>query len=113
MDMIAVGKRLKAARTDAGLSLRELAAKVGLNHQTVKNIEDGCTTTTETLARVAAALGLPVEITLGEDPSAVVPSDRRPVLDRFAAVLPHIPTDELDVFVHELALWEKRYRPRE
>jgi transcriptional regulator with XRE-family HTH domain len=108
VDKRAIGAALKARRLALGLTLRELGARAGLSHSAIDFIERGeRNTTIDTLEGLASALGVALDLSTrtGEaDP-------RQGVMDRFRAILPHVPEDDLDVFVHELALWERRYRP--
>ena len=53
-----IGEMIKDARANAGISLRELARRAGMNPTQLSEIErglKGCTT--ETLQRIADALG--------------------------------------------------------
>ena len=55
-----VGKRLREARKAAGLTLRELAARVGIaNYQTIDNIERGRQrASVDQIESLARALGI-------------------------------------------------------
>lgn len=56
---------LRQARTDAGLTLRELAARAHTSHSTLAAYESGRTTpTVSTLHRVLEAAGYGVDVTL-------------------------------------------------
>ena len=60
-----VGKRIRAARETAGLSQRDLAARMGTSQAAVARLEaGGVGATLTTLHRVAAALGLELNIDL-------------------------------------------------
>ena len=60
-----VGERIRAARETAGLSQRELAARMGTSQAAVARLEaGGVGATLTTLHRVAAALGLELSIDL-------------------------------------------------
>jgi transcriptional regulator with XRE-family HTH domain len=117
-----LGARIRAARIARALAQRELAELAGVSHQLVSQIEKGTVNTTvDTLEVVARALGLDIEVEETAESAGptempevtIAPSARRAVADRFLAVLPDLPGDELDVFVHELALWERRYSTRD
>lgn len=55
------GEKMKRARISAGLSLRGLARKAGLSHDTVMRIEDGRRSPhPETIAKLAAAMDVPI-----------------------------------------------------
>jgi ribosome-binding protein aMBF1 (putative translation factor) len=61
----AVGEQVRAARQAAGLSQRELAARMGTSQAAVGRIEaGGVGATLTTIQRVASALGLKVDIEL-------------------------------------------------
>lgn len=58
----ACGARARALRRGRHLSLKELAAQVGISYQYLANVEKGeVNTPIETLARIAAALEVPME----------------------------------------------------
>ena len=60
-----VGERIRAARETAGLSQRDLAARMGTSQAAVARLEaGGVGATLTTLHRVAAALGLELNIDL-------------------------------------------------
>jgi len=60
-----VGERIRAAREAAGLSQRDLAARMGTSQAAVARLEaGGVGATLTTLHRVAAALGLELGIDL-------------------------------------------------
>jgi transcriptional regulator with XRE-family HTH domain len=81
-----------------------------MSHSAVDHIEHGRRNTSiEAIGRLASALEVTLEELLGGDSHA--PTGRAAIIARVAAVIPHLPQDELDVFVHELALWERRYLP--
>ena len=62
---------------------------------------------------VAMALGIEIRAAVvgeGEVSAPVpIPATRRVLAERFLRVLPSLPDDDLDVFIHEIALWERRY----
>ena len=60
-----VGERIRAARETAGLSQRDLAARMGTSQAAVARLEaGGVGATLTTLQRVAVALGLELNIDL-------------------------------------------------
>jgi len=60
-----VGERIRAAREEAGLSQRELAARMGTSQAAVARLEaGGVGATLTTLHRVASALSLKLSIEL-------------------------------------------------
>ena len=57
-----LGNRLKALRSDAGLTQAELAAMVGVSRKTINTVENEVFTPSTTLAlKLARALNAPVE----------------------------------------------------
>jgi transcriptional regulator with XRE-family HTH domain len=109
VDKKALGEALKARRIAKGMTLRDLATKVGLTHAAIDHIENGRrNTTVDTLSKIAEALDTSIDVVVADIGGPPL-SGREAVLRRFSAILPNIPDDELDVFVHELALWERRY----
>jgi transcriptional regulator with XRE-family HTH domain len=55
---LAVAESVRAARGRAGKSQQSLATEAGISLRTLSRIEGGETTTIDTLARIAAALGM-------------------------------------------------------
>lgn len=99
------GAAVRRARAERGITQREAAALAGVSYQLISQIETGrVNTTVDTIEAIADALG--IELVLVSEGS------RPGVARRFLAVLPNIPEEELDVFVHELALWERRYQAK-
>lgn len=108
MDRAELGARIRAKRTELGLTVREVGAKAGVDFSYVSYVERGQRNVSfDKLSRITSALGIDIQGESTPDPT------RAAVIDRFARVAPFVPEDEIDVFVHELALWEKRYMPRE
>jgi len=109
----ALGAELRRLRHARGLTLRDAATKAGLSYQLLGQIEkDGQATTTEKLLDVVAALGGRLEVLDASTPRVPeLPSERTEIARAFLDVLPFIPADELDVFIHEIALWRRRYHP--
>lgn len=69
-----LGRRIRATRRHQGLTLRDLAARLGVSAATVSGIENGRTgVSTRRLAQVAEALAVGVERLLA-DPEDVVPT---------------------------------------
>ena len=60
-----IGEKLRDAREAAGQSQRELAARAGIGHSVVANLEAGHVgATVTTIQKVATSLGLRVIVTL-------------------------------------------------
>lgn len=59
---MSLGGQIKDARNQQGLTQTELAAKAGVSRPTVARVESGDDVSTATLEKVAAALGLKVEL---------------------------------------------------
>lgn len=65
---LAIGRQLRARRTAAGRTVASVAADAGLSVPYIANLENGRgNPTTAALGRLAGALGLRLEITLGEE----------------------------------------------
>ena len=89
MDTKRIGQQIKKARISAGMTQKELAEKLGIPYQGIGQWERGIRTPKlETLQRIAAAMGVPVESIL--DP-AMFSTDSSPVAP-------------LDVLANELAV---------
>src|SRR5258707_15830934 len=59
--LIAVGERLKVARSEQGLNLRELASRAGVSASLLSQIESGkVTPSSASLFQIANALELPI-----------------------------------------------------
>ena len=109
MDKSTVGDQIRQLRLAQGLTLREAAPKCGVSFTTLDQLERGVLNTTlDTLAKVGRGLG--AEARFDMTIAAALPPERRAIANRFLSVLPHVPQEEIDVFLHELALWERRYR---
>ncbi|MBX6169035.1 MAG: helix-turn-helix transcriptional regulator, partial [Thermobispora bispora] len=64
-----IGRAIRRARRDRGISLRELARLVGVSPGTISAIENGKTgITIARLSRIASALGVPPAALLEEPP---------------------------------------------
>ncbi len=62
----AIGQRLKQARLDAGLTLTEVGAKVGVSHQMIHKYENGSSAITAIrVVELAGVLGLSATEILG------------------------------------------------
>lgn len=53
-------RRIKALRIAAGLSVEQLAAKAGVTHTTIYNLEAGAGATVAVASRIAKALGVTI-----------------------------------------------------
>lgn len=110
-----LGKQIRQLRLERGLTLREAAVKCGLSFAMLSMIEKhGQNTTLDKIEKIVNGLGGRLVISAGDDDNAATATEaddapRVEVGRRFARILPRIPDEELDVFVHELALWERRY----
>jgi transcriptional regulator with XRE-family HTH domain len=85
------GKHLKALREAAGLSMRELARQIGVDHSNVRYWEkSGTVPRSDVLLPMAKALGVTVEELLGEPkPQRVVtPAGKMRLLFEAASKLP-------------------------
>lgn len=114
---------MKARRISLAWSLRETAHRAKVSHAAIDNLEHGRQNVTiGTLEKVASALGIPVEVLVGSESAAETKSEPAPSLGpagpaaaisaRFARIAPHIPEDELDVFIHQVERWERRFAPK-
>lgn len=62
-----IGRHIKSAREEAGLSQEKLAAKIGMTRSNYARIERGATNVTiDTLIRIAKGLGVDVRVTIGD-----------------------------------------------
>lgn len=93
----AVGARIRALRTDRGLSLSALAAAAGIGKGSLSELESGRRNPTlDTLYAVAGPLGVPLAVLLDFDAGAVAADDG------FEAVLLHTertPTATSEVYL--------------
>ena len=55
-----MGKKIRAVRRAAGLTQRELAARIGCTRQHISKLERAETCTLRTLTKIADALGVPL-----------------------------------------------------
>ena len=71
------GERLKTLRTEAGLSISELARQSGVSKQAISNIEKRTRDPNwNTVVKIARVLGVSVgEFDLGQEPAQAEPSD--------------------------------------
>ena len=73
-----VSRRLRDLREAAGLSIRALAKRAGLNHMTVAKTEWGRLPRMETVMRLAEALGVSVQEMVSDPGSATKRRGRSP-----------------------------------
>ena len=107
LDKVAIGRALRARRLALGLTLREAATRAGYSHASIDNVENGRQNVTiDTLQALASTLGVSLEITTSK------PGPRDEIVARVARIMPLLPDEDVDVFVHELALWERRHGPK-
>lgn len=108
-----IGRQVRAARLARGMTLREAAPLCGVSYQMLGQIENGQNTTVDTLEKIVRGLGASVTVALAEAETMQtprpIPADRRAVVERFLSVLPGIPQEEIDVFLHQVAVWERRH----
>ncbi len=115
MDRSAIGEQIRALRLARGYTLREAEPHVGVKFSTLQQLEAGANTTLETLDKVVSGLGGRVDVDICDLRDAVlppppkVPPHRQGIAHRMLAILPHIPDDEMDVLLAQVALWERRY----
>jgi transcriptional regulator with XRE-family HTH domain len=85
-----MGTGLAEARRAAGLSLREVARRVGVGHEVVARAERGnsATLTIELAARIAAVLGLALAASLHPDGDPIRDRGQLALLSRLRARLP-------------------------
>jgi transcriptional regulator with XRE-family HTH domain len=62
-------RQIVAIRKSKGITVEELAERLGTADQNVRRLEAGQNITLRMLRRVSVALGLKVEITFSDDPS--------------------------------------------
>jgi transcriptional regulator with XRE-family HTH domain len=113
-----VGKQIRAARLARGLTLREAAPRCGVSFQMLGQIEKhGQNTTLERVEAIVQGLEATVQVKIvvmeAEGPElsaeAVPVGRRRAIAERVLAVLPSVPDEEIDVFLHTVGLWERRH----
>lgn len=73
-----LGEMIAAARSQAGLSLRQVAELVGVSHSRIQQLEMSDNLEVSTLVRVASGLGFRVKISL--EPDREHASEYRPVV---------------------------------
>jgi len=90
----AVGARVRALRSDRGLSLSALARTAGIGKASLSELEQGRRNPTlATLYAVAGPLGVPLVALLGDVPGAVVADDGDPGDPGLVARLLHVDRD--------------------
>src|ERR1700744_1397741 len=83
-----LGRRFAEARTDAGMTQADLAARTGLERTALVRVEAGERKVSATeLMSLADALGRPVDWFFTESPAAVVSRRRDPAVGGFSRVL--------------------------
>jgi len=76
-----LGDRLRARRTGLGISLRELASRVGVSASFLSQVERAKSSPSiETLSSISRALDVPIYYFLVESPNPVVRHDERQIL---------------------------------
>ncbi|MBR1691767.1 MAG: helix-turn-helix transcriptional regulator [Lachnospiraceae bacterium] len=61
-----IGKNIRILRKERGQTLKSLSNQVGLTYQQLSRIENGSGTSTSTLERIAAVLGVEIPVLLDE-----------------------------------------------
>lgn len=90
----AVGARVRALRSDRGLTLSALARAAGIGKASLSELEQGRRNPTlATLYAVARPLGVPLVALLGDAPGAVVTDPREPGAPGLVARLLHVDRD--------------------
>ncbi len=103
-----LGATIRRLRQARGLTLRELAHECDVSFAMLNHIElRGQNTTLASLQRILRALDARI---LVEEPQTPVAAA---VSMRLATVLAFVPEEEREVFEHQLALWERRYLPKD
>lgn len=111
MDRKAIGQRLKKRREELDLSLRDLAAKVGIDHSYVRYVERGeKNVTIGVLRRMAEALKVPLDDVDLLDDMPAAPNATN-LVARLQRVLPYVKPDALDTLRHIVEGWERQFMP--
>jgi len=86
-----LGRRVRATRTERGLSAAALAEKSGLTRQTIRYVEIGAAgMSVDTLRRVAKALDVPVSYLLDESIASKETSFWRQRAERAEAIVARV-----------------------
>lgn len=110
-DVVAIGQRIRSRREQMGLTLDDVAARVGITKATVSRYENGIITRLKipVLESIARALDLEPEDLL--DPTRPIPSYSRPVIteDQLRAYLDTLTdTELLDLLQRLIAKMQER-----
>ena len=101
----ALGRRIADARTEAGMTQSDLAARIGLERTALVRIESGERKVSATeLATIAGALDRPIDWFFAESPAAVVSRRRDPAVGGFSRTLDRA----LDNAARDVAFLEDR-----
>jgi transcriptional regulator with XRE-family HTH domain len=97
MDRTALGAQVRARRIELGLTLREAAARTGVDYTHISNIERGArNVTVDTYNKIMSGLGGDAVA----DPNAALVS-------RFAALLPRLSEAQRATLLHLIAMFEQ------
>lgn len=102
----AVGRRVRALRTDRGLSLSELARRAGIGKGSLSEIEAGRRNPTiETLYALCAPMSVPMTALVGDEPAASGhhPHTRGGGMTSVTLDVRHLPDRTVEVFRLEFA----------
>lgn len=116
MDKRDIGRQIAELRQERGLTLRAAAPLCGVAFSTLGQIEHGkINITLDTLDAIAHGLGgvACVGVVDASEPAPLPapPTARRGVARRFLEVLPHLPSDEIELLLVQMEIWERRYLP--
>ena len=104
-----LGARIKATRTQLGLTLRQVSERSGVPLSTIAKIEKGQKTSVDTLVKIARGLGVLFDVLLHDVPSEGSIGGRR-VIDTAQSVARY-ETELYDYQVHGAALMSKAMLP--
>jgi len=108
-----IGGRLRQARTARGLSLRHLAAVLGVSPSLISQVETGrAKPSVNTLYALANELGISLDVLLFMDTEPVTPSrSRTPAVDPVHISLPHDPVQRaasrMSIRLGSGVVWER------
>lgn len=115
-----IGSQIRKLRLERGLSIGKAARASGtISKAMLGQVEkDGQNVGLEKIEGVLRVLKLRVRIEPEPDPSdsadlsaPAVLHPRRGVVERFAKIIPFIPDEEVEIFLQQLSLWERRHKP--